>query len=155
MRTGFCTRSATLVSQLRRPRNTREAGIDADLMAERYGRRPHPRAGRRLSIVGVIVLVLGVGAVFWWSQSGGGRIQPTVTGYNVTSDTSITVSFTVTKPAGRAVTCRVVGEDRSTAVVGSLDVPIPAGPAEVTRTVTLPTLRRAVTGLISSCTSTG
>jgi hypothetical protein len=138
------------------PDNNRwnEAVTDADLMAERYGRPNHdPRLARRLSILGVTILVLGVAAVFWWSQSGGDRIQPTVTGYRVTSDSSITVSFTVTKPAGRRVSCRVVGEDRSMTVIGKLDVTLPAAPSEVAQTVTLPTFGRAVTGIVQSCMS--
>jgi hypothetical protein len=128
----------------------------AELMAERYGRRPGGKWRVRVAAAaGVAVLVAGVSVVFWWSQSGPGQIQPTVTGFHVTSASSITVSFTVTKPAGTKISCTVIGEDELSSTVGSTVVTIPAAGSEASETVTLPTLRRAVTGIVQSCRATG
>jgi uncharacterized protein (DUF58 family) len=102
-------------------------------------------------VLGVAMLVVVVLAVFAWSRSGPPTATFTVTGYEVRSDDQVRVDFTVDKPDGTGATCRVQAQDRSGAVVGSVDVAVPAPGSTVARSVTLPTRGRAVVGTVSSC----
>jgi Domain of unknown function (DUF4307) len=102
-----------------------------------------------LAVLGVAALVTVTALVFAWNRSGP-QLRVTVGGYDVVSDQETTVTFSVTKDAGAAV-CRVIAQDRSGLVVGSLDEPIPAGETQVDRTVTLRTRGRAVVGTVDSC----
>ena len=122
---------------------------------QRYGRRPPLPARRRvlLGLLGVAVLVGLVAVMFVWTKAGS-RLQWSVIGYDVRSDSQVAVDFSVAKPDGLAVTCRVVAQDRTTAVVGSVDVPLPAAGRDVRRSVLVPTRSRAVLGTVDSCAPT-
>ena len=119
---------------------------------ERYGRRAQASRNRvtLLAVVGVAALVAATTVVFAWNRSGP-QLQVSVGAYQVVSDDQTTVTFSVRKDAGVAAVCRVVAQDRSGTVVGSLDEPIPAGQDQVSRTVTLRTRGRAVVGTVDSC----
>jgi len=123
-----------------------------DPLDERYGRRSQASRNRAtlLAVVGVAALVAATTLVFAWNRSGP-QLQVSVGAYRVVSDEETTVTFSVSKDVGVAAVCRVVAEDRSGTVVGSLDEPIPADQAQVSRTVTLRTRGRAVVGTIDSC----
>jgi hypothetical protein len=129
--------------------------VGDDAWRDRYGRRPpmSPRRRTLLALLGVAVLVAVVVVMFVWTKAGS-RIQWSVIGYDVRSDVQVVVDFSVAKPAGQAVTCRVVAKDRSTAVVGSVDVPLPAAGGDVRRSVLVPTRSRAVLGTVDSCAAT-
>jgi MFS family permease len=121
---------------------------------DRYGRRSARQTAVRnrvtiLAVVGVAALVALTALVFAWNRSGP-QLRVIVGGYSVVSDDETTVTFSVTKDAGAAV-CRVVAQDRTGVVVGSLDEPIPAEETQVDRTVTLRTRGRAVVGTVDSC----
>jgi hypothetical protein len=118
---------------------------------DRYGRSARrPRRARVLAVVGILILVGLVTAVFIWSKAGRG-LSATVTSTQPISDSATTVSFTVDKSAGQRVSCRVVAQDQYTDVVGSLDVTVPAPGTQVLVTVTVPTRGRADIGLVDSC----
>jgi hypothetical protein len=126
---------------------------DPSPLDERYGRRPSASRQRRLvlALVGVGVLVAATAALFVWIRVAGSGVSFTVGGYDVRSDSQVTVTFTVAKPDGTAVTCRVTAQDGATDVVGSQDVTLPAAGSELTRTTTLRTRGRAVIGTVDSC----
>ncbi len=126
---------------------------DPGRLDERYGRRAPARRGRTvaLAVAGVVLLVGATLAVFLWSRAARPPIDFTVSGYQVLGDDSTRVDFTVDKPDGTAVSCRVVAQDRSADVVGSQDVALPAAGRQVTRSVTVRTRGRAVVGTVVSC----
>jgi len=118
---------------------------------DRYGRATRPPGRLRLlAVVGMLILVAAVTAVFIWSKAGR-TLSATVTSYQTLSDSATTVSFVVDKSAGQRVSCRVVAQDRYTDVVGTVDVTVPAPKAQVSVTVIVPTRGRAVIGLVDSC----
>jgi uncharacterized protein (DUF58 family) len=124
----------------------------AESLDDRYGRRATASRNRvtLLAVVGVAALVAATTLVFAWNRSGP-QLQVSVGAYTVVSDDQTTVTFSVTKDVGVAAVCRVVAQDRSGSVVGSLDEPIPADQAQVSRTVSLRTRGRAVVGTVDSC----
>ena len=76
-----------------------------------------------------------------------------VTTINLT-DTSFTVRFTVSQPAGKPARCTVVGHTRDGREVGRGEVEVPAkGPSDTSTEVeyTLPTTARAVIGEVQGC----
>ncbi len=121
-------------------------------MDDRYGRRPQASRNRvaLLVVVGIAALFAATTLVFAWSRSGT-QVSVSVGAYSVVSDDETTVTFSVTKPDGTAVGCRVIAKDRSGAVVGSQDVTLPAAGHQVSRTVSLRTRGRAVVGTVDSC----
>jgi len=121
--------------------------------ADRYGnRRPlSPRSRLLLALAGVGVLVALTLAFFLWQRASGDQVDWTVIGYDVRSDSQVVVDFTVSKPDGTAVSCRVVAQDRTMTVVGSRDVDLPAAGSQVRRSVIVPTRSLAVLGTIDSC----
>ncbi|MGL4743490.1 MAG: DUF4307 domain-containing protein [Dermatophilaceae bacterium] len=115
--------------------------------------RPAPGSGRwwALGAFGTTV-VLGV-AIWWAATSAAGGVRPTVTRYDVESDSSIVVEYDLARPDGVAVVCRVNALDGSRGRVGTVEDAVPAaGPAAVRRTVRVRTSTRAVTGVVDSCT---
>jgi len=121
-------------------------------MDDRYGRRPQASRNRitLLAVVGVAVLFAATTIVFAWSRSGA-QVSVSVGAYTVISDARTSVTFSVDKPDGTPVSCRVIAQDRSGTVVGSQDVTLPAAGTQVSRTVELRTRGRAVVGKVDSC----
>jgi uncharacterized protein (DUF58 family) len=125
-------------------------------MDDRYGRRPQASRNRvmLLAVVGVGALFAATTLIFAWSRSGP-QVRVSVGAYKVVSAQETTVTFSVTKPEGTPVTCRVIARDRSGAVVGTQDVTLPAAGQEVSRTVSLRTRGKAVVGTVDSCVVVG
>lgn len=70
------------------------------------------------------------------------------------SDTGVTVTFEVTRPAGEPALCTLLAHTRDGEEVGRATVTVPAGPPgeTVTKiTYTLPTTKRPVTGEVPGC----
>jgi hypothetical protein len=65
----------------------------------------------------------------------------------------VVITFEVTRPAGRAVSCVVRARSRDGAEVGRAVVPVPAsgGNGSVVVTHALPTRARPVTGEVEGC----
>lgn len=114
---------------------------------------PRPAPGTtRWWIIGVLGIGLVVAYIVWYAVSSTvGAVRPQVTAYDVTSDSSITVSYRLVKPADRAVTCVVTALDTTKGRVGTVTDEIPAGSAREERTVRIRTTQRAVTGVVDSC----
>ncbi len=127
-----------------------------DSLAARYGRR-QTRPGRRGIVVLVAVAVATAVVLGWWWYSEGS--QPTLeyapAAYVVISDTSVRVTFSVTKDKDATVTCRIIAQDEASDVIGTQDVTIGAGTSTSQHTVTLVTRGRAVLGTVDSCAVTG
>jgi hypothetical protein len=103
-------------------------------------------------IVGLVAAVL----IGWWTlRNEGQRITATTIGYKVEGDTSVTVSFDVSRPPGLAVTCTVRALDGHFTVVGSADVVVPPeGERVLHLEKAVRTTSRAVTGVVQDCVRT-
>jgi hypothetical protein len=126
---------------------------DPSALDARYGRRAPASRARTiaLAVAGVGLLVAATTAVYVWKGGARPLIVYTVSGYQVSGAASTRVDFTVDKPAGLAVTCRVEAQDAAGDVVGSQDVPLPAAGKEIATSVTLLTRGLAVLGTVVSC----
>ena len=103
-------------------------------------------------VVGLVVAVL----LGWWTlRNEGQRITATTIGYRVESNTTVTVSFDVSRPPGLAVTCTVRALDGHFTVVGSADIVVPPeGERVVHLEKAVRTTSRAVTGVVQDCVRT-
>ena len=121
----------------------------------RVPRLPPGTDRRRLgwSVTGGIVgLLVGLVFIAWTVRNEGQRITATTVGYRVVDDTSVTVSFDVSRPPDLAVTCTLRATDGHFTPVGSASVPIPTGGAQVVhQEATVRTTTRAVTGVVQDC----
>jgi hypothetical protein len=73
-------------------------------------------------------------------------------GYRVINDRSVDVTYLVSRPTGREVTCVIAAMDRSFATVGQVQVHVPASQEDsLRRTTHVRTTTRAVTGVVRSC----
>jgi uncharacterized protein DUF4307 len=127
--------------------------------AGRYGHRRDPAALRRRRLVGfalgaLTVLVATLIAVKLYQQYAAAPYQVSnVTTTNLT-DTSFTVHFTVSQPAGKPARCTIVGHTRDGLEVGRGEVEVPAAaPSDSSSqvTFTLATTARAVIGEVQGC----
>jgi len=102
--------------------------------------------------VGLVVAVL----VGWWTlRNEGQRITATTISYKIESDTSVLVSFDVSRPPGLAVTCSVRAMDGHFTVVGTADIVVPPeGEQVVHLQKAVRTTSRAVTGVVQDCVRT-
>jgi hypothetical protein len=106
--------------------------------------------------VGIVGCAIGVALATWLGLANTlGQVTWTDTGYKVIDDRSVRVDFDVHRRAGQAVTCRVHALDQTFAVVGVVDVAVPATTQpSVHRQVVVRTASRAVTGVVESCSPT-
>jgi hypothetical protein len=114
------------------------------------------RRRRGWTIAGAIAGVVAAVLIGWWTlRNEGQRITATTIGYKVESDTSVAVSFDVSRPPGLAVTCSVRALDSHFTVVGTADVVVPPeGEQVVHLQKAVRTTSRAVTGLVQDCVRT-
>jgi hypothetical protein len=125
-------------------------------VAERLRRRyPRPRLPRPVLVALVALLVAVAG---WWLvttawQRARPPISAEVSAFQVETDTKINVTLTVERPdPSLPVTCRVVAQANDAGIVGEQAVTVPAAAArQVELSVTLITLRRAVTAEVRGC----
>ena len=123
-----------------------------DMLDERYGRTRSPA---RRWVVGVAVaLGVAVVALFGWFTVSGAldAVDVDTTGFEVVDEHTVSVSFQVTAPPGRAIACAIEAQDEEHGVVGWRVVEIPAAEAhaQALREV-IPTTAEATTGLVNSC----
>ena len=125
----------------------------------RYGHRRDPAAQRRRRLVAIVLAAVtalaGLGiAVKLYQQYAASPYQ--VSGVTTTDlrDSSFTVRFSVTVPAGRGAACTIVGHTHDGREVGRGEVEVPsAGPSATSLdvTYTLSTTARAVIGEVQGC----
>lgn len=127
----------------------------AERLDARYGRSPRGRRNRRvvaLVTAAAFVVVFVAWVVFAAFDGTGSKLESADVGYQVGSDRSVDVQYTVSVDAGTAVDCAVEAQNSGFAVVGWKIVHLPAADQRsVTYTTSLATSERAVTGLIYSC----
>jgi hypothetical protein len=119
----------------------------------RYGRRREPRRTRRWVFPTLLVVTIGLLALLaakLYGQYGTERFSPTVLRLSNISDSSITVEAQVVKPGKEAAICTVTALAHDGSVVGTADVPVPAG-AKATFTFTVRTSARAYVADIPAC----
>jgi Domain of unknown function (DUF4307) len=117
----------------------------------RYGRRREPKR-RRWVLPLVLVAVVSVTALLalkLFTQYGSPQYSPTVLSLTNVTKTSITVKFRVQKASPAAV-CTVDAEARDGSVLGTANVPVPAG-TDVTVSYTITTTDRPYIAEVPSC----
>jgi hypothetical protein len=104
-------------------------------------------------VVGTIGILLGCALAVWFGlASTVGKPSWTDMGYRVIDDRAVDVTYQVSRPRGRDVTCAIRALDKGFATVGLVEVHIPGSDAAtVQRTTRVRTTSRAVTGLVRSC----
>jgi hypothetical protein len=115
---------------------------------------PRPAAGTaRWWVVGTIGILLGCALAVWFGLASTlGKPSWTDMGYHVIDDKSVDVTYVVSRPVGRNVTCAIRAMDKGFGTVGLVDVHIPASQtSSVQRTTRVRTTNRAVTGVVSFC----
>lgn len=114
------------------------------------------RRARAWAIAGGVVGLVAAVVIGWWTfRNESQRITATTISYQVVDDTTVAVSFDVSRPPGLPVTCTVRAMDSHFTVVGSADVVVPPqGEQVVHQQTTFRTTTRAVTGLVQDCVRT-
>jgi Domain of unknown function (DUF4307) len=91
-------------------------------------------------------------AIWWGLSSTVGKPSWTVVSYRVIDDRTVDVTYLVSRPTGRGVTCVIQALDRGFGTVGLIEAQVPASDASsVRRTTRVRTTTRAVTGVVRSC----
>jgi multidrug efflux pump subunit AcrA (membrane-fusion protein) len=125
----------------------------------RYGRRRDPTLKRRRRVItwalaGVVALA-GVGIAYkLFNQYALAPYQVSDVATTAVTDTSVTVSFSVSLPNGGAATCTVRAQTRTGSLVGTAEVivpPAPAGQASTRVTYTLHTSSRPFAATVPGC----
>ena len=114
------------------------------------------RRRRAWTVTGAVVGAVAAVLIGWWTlRNEGQRITATTISYKVESDTSVLVSFDVSRPPGLAVTCSVRAMDGHFTVVGTADIVVPPeGEQVVHLQKAVRTTSRAVTGVVQDCVRT-
>ena len=119
---------------------------------------PIPRPAPRTTtwwVVGTVGILLGVAMAVWLGLASTlGKPSWTDMGYRVIDDRTVDVTYQISRPNGRNVTCVIRALDKGFATVGLVEVHIPgSGASTVERTTRVRTTTRAVTGLVRSCSA--
>lgn len=116
---------------------------------------PHPAPGAaKWWVITTLGILAGCAMAVWFGlASTVGHPSWTVQGYHVVDDRTVDVTYLVSRPTGREVTCVVRAMDRSFGTVGLVEVHVPGSDtSSVQRTTRVRTTSRAVTGVVKSCT---
>lgn len=115
---------------------------------------PRPAPGTaKWWVVATVGILLGCAMAVWFGlASTVGRPTWTNLSYRVIDDTTVDVTYRVSRPIGREVTCLIRAMDRGFGTVGQVQVAVPGSDQKsVQRTTRLRTTTRAVTGVVRSC----
>lgn len=117
---------------------------------------PIPRPARGTTkgwVLGTIGILLGCAVAVWFGLASTlGKPSWTTLSYHVIDDRTVDVSYLVSRPIGRDVTCAIRAMDQGFATVGLLEVGIPGSDnRSVKLTTRVNTTTRAVTGVVKSC----
>ena len=122
---------------------------------ERYGRTPDRRRRGRIGaiVTGAVVLVA---VIVWavWTGVGGAvqALDVTTTGITISSDEATDVQWLVTGRSDTKLVCAIEATDDSGAILGLVEVVVPAdGQINRSGATQVRTVRRATNGLIDSC----
>jgi hypothetical protein len=115
---------------------------------------PRPPPGHaKLWVLGTLGILLGCALAVWFGLASTlGKATAQDLGYRIVDDRAVDVTYRVSRPAGRDVTCVIRAMDRGFGTVGQIEVHIPGSDqASVQRTTRVRTTARAVTGVVRSC----
>jgi hypothetical protein len=115
---------------------------------------PRPARGTaRWWVVATIGILSGCAVAVWFGlASTVGKPSWTDLGYRVIDNAAVDVTYLVSRPIGRDVTCTIRALDQGFGTVGLVEVHIPGSDqASVQRTTRVRTTTRAVTGVVRSC----
>lgn len=122
--------------------------------AERYGQRPDDAARRRRLVAALALVLAAAGVTFavWVGLAARDRATFQTVGYEHRDDTTLLVTFTVTRPPGESAVCEVEALSSDSAQVGLVTVEVPPS-ADPTTTVVaeVRTQERPTTGQPVSC----
>ena len=118
-------------------------------LSSRYGSRQRPRwFWPTIAGVGIALGVAFAAWVGFQNDPVTGRLW----GYEVVSDSQVSVSLDVIRPDPLDVTCTVYAQADDHSIVGEKTVDIPASEDEKVRVdIDIETERRAVTGVLRTC----
>ncbi|MFV0407611.1 MAG: DUF4307 domain-containing protein [Propioniciclava sp.] len=130
------------------------ASADAERIAQRYPPRRTPRWAW-LILVGLILAVGGPWLVWTASSGANPAISAKLVAFDVTSDTTVDVRFTVQRPDPTlAGVCSLRAQAIGTDTVGQLDVVVEPGENELTDyEVTVRTFKPATSASIIACST--
>lgn len=122
----------------------------AQELDERYGRT---RRRRTPWIIGGAIALLVVGAFSWMTVAQSmGSVDADDLGFELVDEHSVNITFQVTGVQGKDVVCAVEALDEEFGIVGWKIVEIEAGDSHaLARSVTIPTVAEATTGLVNTC----
>jgi len=115
---------------------------------------PRPAPGTaKWWVVATIGILSGCAVAVWFGlASTVGKPSWTDLSYRVVDDAAVDVTYLVSRPIGREVTCLIRAMDRGFGTVGLVEVHIPGSDQlSVQRTTRVRTTTRAVTGVVKSC----
>jgi Domain of unknown function (DUF4307) len=115
---------------------------------------PRPAPGTaKWWVVATISILLGCAMAVWFGLASTlGLPSWTDLGYRVIDDKAVDVTYLVSRPIGRDVTCVIQAMDRSFGTAGLVEVHVPGSDtSSVKRTTRVRTTTRAVTGVVKSC----
>ncbi|HEY8882707.1 MAG TPA: DUF4307 domain-containing protein [Dermatophilaceae bacterium] len=115
---------------------------------------PRPAPGHtRAWVLGTIGILLGCALAVWFGlASTVGKPSWTNLGYHVIDDRTVDVTYLVSRPIGRDVTCTIGALDQGFGTVGLLEVAVPASSTRFVKLTTrVRTTTRAVTAVVKSC----
>jgi len=115
---------------------------------------PRPAPGKaRAWVLGSIAIVLGSAIAVWFGLASTlGKPSWTTLSYHVVDDRTVDVTYLVSRPSDRNVSCVIRAMDKGFATVGLLGVDIPGSESRsVKLTTRIHTTTRAVTGVVKSC----
>jgi len=98
----------------------------------------------------VVIAVCAALSYKLYEQYGNPEFTPTVVAVSNISDTSMTVRFNVQKPDGKPATCTLNAIAYDSTVVGTAQVPVPAG-KNVTVSYAITTLSRGFVADVPTC----
>jgi len=123
------------------------------MLDDRYGRRTSRRR-RILWWTGVgVVAAVAIGWLGWTTLARTiDAVDAIDTGFVVTDERAVSITFQITAPVGRDVACVLEAQDEEHGIVGWRVVEYPAS-SEHTRAFTeaIPTVALATTGLVNAC----
>jgi len=115
---------------------------------------PRPAPGTaRWWVVASIGILLGCALAVWFGLASTlGKPSWTDLSYHVIDEKAVDVTYLVSRPIGREVTCAILAMDKGFGTVGLVEVNIPgSNTSSVQRTTRVRTTTRAVTGVVKSC----
>lgn len=113
--------------------------------------RPAPE-NRKWWVIGTIGVAVMTAMAIWWGISASSGLSYDNGPFKVVDARSVQVTFYVTNQDNKPIRCTLEAQDIGHNQVGVLEVNLPASgytTTEYTRTV--PTIRKAVTGIVDEC----